>query len=818
MISGWCQTVIPSVVRLGKVGLRFMQRSKSRTPHRVAFRRSLAKTCGMAVAILAAATAPASWTGVAAATAGAPYPASTAVPGISFDWGSYRRLAPGSDNWPLTWSADGNQYTSFGDGGGFGGSDVKGRVSLGFGRIEGTAESYRGRNLWGGVSAATSAKFTGKSYGVLAIGEVLYSWRCGAGSTDTAFDFQQIHRSENNGVTWRPASWQFPRSVPFYCPSFVQYGQGYQGARDGYVYMHASERDNEAWEVHTPGRLMLMRAPKDRLMDRAAYEFFAGQDASGRPRWSAMVDDRQAVFTDPNGARLPAVVYNAGLNRYLLTAEQAPKGSSNIGIFDAPEPWGPWTTVLYERGWGRGEIDTTAFYYNFSPKWWSNGGRDFVLVFTGSGQLDAWNSVQGSFTAGVGTSGGDGSGGGVATGTGAIPDGELASAAALATGVTTGSVASRGAVRSTAADIAAASASTDSSATANARSSRRTVRTATTGSGASSGVAGAAGTTSSIPRVVQPSVAGGRSTVTASNASESSTTRRRTRVDASSAAGTQSSSTTAGSVSATAGTRTNAATRSNSTATATSESGQQTRRIVTSSSRSAAGTRSATTATTAAAATGSRTTGASATATTSATAPTSATPSAARASPSATGSSTRARTGADPASETSSEVAGREEPDIDVDTGVGVSIPTPAPARSSRGAAPSVAAVAQPAAVAEAPARGASREVGRAAIVPDPAPVAETTVAAVDRATADPAVADLPAPVDGRSLEPRLVGIMERGALRTALVVPPGASQPTVVRTGDSLGSWSVEDVDGQEVALRSGEQTLVLRLFMAGG
>ena len=34
-------------------------------------------------------------------------------------------LAPGSDIWPLTWAADGHQYTTFGDGGGFGGTDQR---------------------------------------------------------------------------------------------------------------------------------------------------------------------------------------------------------------------------------------------------------------------------------------------------------------------------------------------------------------------------------------------------------------------------------------------------------------------------------------------------------------------------------------------------------------------------------------------------------------------------------------------------------------------------------------------------------------------
>ena len=356
------------------------------------------RACLLAVAAIAGAGSTGTGTGVAQAAATPPYPPSTHITGMSFRWETYRRLAPGSDNWPLTWSADGHQYTSFGDGGGFGGTGTRGRVSLGFARVEGNASDYSGRNVWGGVGAEVPATFTGKSYGLLAIGTDLYMWRCGAGSNRTAYRFQQLYKSTDSAKTWRAANWQFPGSLTFYCPTFLQFGQGYAGARDDYAYMYAAERNSDAWEVHAPGRVMLMRAPKNRLMDRAAYRFFAGRDARGAPRWSANIAERAPVFEDPNGARLPSAIYNTGLRRYLLTTTFAPRGAGNIAISDAPEPWGPWTTVLYQEGWGSGHISASTFFSNFSPKWWSDAGKGFVAVFTGSGQIDTWNSVEGDFT------------------------------------------------------------------------------------------------------------------------------------------------------------------------------------------------------------------------------------------------------------------------------------------------------------------------------------------------------------------------------------------------------------------------------------
>jgi hypothetical protein len=47
-----------------------------------------------------------------AAAAGSPYGPSSVITGIAFEWHTHKRRAPGNDNWPITWSADGPQYTA----------------------------------------------------------------------------------------------------------------------------------------------------------------------------------------------------------------------------------------------------------------------------------------------------------------------------------------------------------------------------------------------------------------------------------------------------------------------------------------------------------------------------------------------------------------------------------------------------------------------------------------------------------------------------------------------------------------------------------
>jgi hypothetical protein len=97
-----------------------------------------------------------------------------------------------------------------------------------------------------------------------------------------------------------------------------------------------------------------------------------------------------------------SVSYNAGLGRYMLTTQQVNRFKTDdyhIGIYEAPEPWGPWRTVLFNNplnvGPGLNKSDKTV-YWNFSNKWLSSDGKEFVMVYTGPGR-DQWGTVEGRF-------------------------------------------------------------------------------------------------------------------------------------------------------------------------------------------------------------------------------------------------------------------------------------------------------------------------------------------------------------------------------------------------------------------------------------
>jgi len=155
------------------------------------------------------------------------YPPSPVIRDIVFHDDTARTEAPGSDNWPITWAANGQLYTTWGDGGGFGGTNSDGRVSLGTARIEGGPDNYQGFNIAGGIDGPCARPFGGKSVGILALDNTLYLWRNGDSSNVSAFKFSELHRSDDLGCTWQFTGVRFsrddddfPGSEGFFAPPF----------------------------------------------------------------------------------------------------------------------------------------------------------------------------------------------------------------------------------------------------------------------------------------------------------------------------------------------------------------------------------------------------------------------------------------------------------------------------------------------------------------------------------------------------------------------------------------------------------------------
>jgi hypothetical protein len=57
-------------------------------------------------------------------------------------------------------------------------------------------------------------------------------------------------------------------------------------------------------------------------------------------------------------------------------------GPGQLGIFDAPQPWGPWTTVAYYDSWGNMETAGFGLNCDFPQKWMSTDGLTMWSIFS----------------------------------------------------------------------------------------------------------------------------------------------------------------------------------------------------------------------------------------------------------------------------------------------------------------------------------------------------------------------------------------------------------------------------------------------------
>ncbi|MCB0669284.1 MAG: hypothetical protein KDC80_25850 [Saprospiraceae bacterium] len=337
-----------------------------------------------------------------------PYPPSMVVDEIQFEWETHLRLATGSDNWPVTWADDDHQYTVWGDGGGFGGTNRVGRNSIGVARIENNWYDFKALNIWGGHEGEEQHEVIGKSYGILCVDGILYMWVGMLETKNDPFGEVKIAYSTDHGRSWQFCEWSFFRKDGVMMPTFCNYGKNYEGAPDDFVYSYLIRfqsyegpddyEDKVDWlNCQKPGIIDLVRVPKGDILNRNAYLFYGGIK-NGEIFWTREIKERKPVFENSDGVGWCInVSYNAGVGRYLLTTEHTETHRGNLAIFDASQPWGPWTTVYYDKEWGKGHIPLNTFYWNFANKWLSEDGQAFSMIFTGRKENDSFNTIRGKF-------------------------------------------------------------------------------------------------------------------------------------------------------------------------------------------------------------------------------------------------------------------------------------------------------------------------------------------------------------------------------------------------------------------------------------
>ena len=92
---------------------------------------------------------------------------------------------------------------------------------------------------------------------------------------------------------------------------------------------------------------------------------------------ASRIEERAPVFSFPERCARVDVVYNSGIRRYLMALAFDQAGG--WGLFDAPEPWGPWTTAFFTTAWDLGPTHG----YRLPSKWIDRDGEELYIVSSG---------------------------------------------------------------------------------------------------------------------------------------------------------------------------------------------------------------------------------------------------------------------------------------------------------------------------------------------------------------------------------------------------------------------------------------------------
>lgn len=297
---------------------------------------------------------------------------------------SDHRAGADGDLWPSCWGADGDLYTAWGDGRGFGGE----ATDIGVARLRGGPTSLSGTNLAKGDQISqvwSGSDYTRKPTGMACVGGRKY-----LAVQDLAKDFNKAPAatvvSSTDGTKWtRNTEKPMFEDGVFTTIMFLDRGQEGHNTPDGYVYAYGIDgnwRDSFTDVVPDPVDLYLARVPEGKVMDRSAWEFYRGAPG-GTPVYTKDIRAKQPVLHDARRTAAGMSVISQGsvthhpqLRRYIYSSWT----EYTFEFYSAPTPWGPFTRA--------NSVDFGA--YPWSTKKYGGYGLTMPSKFIGANGRSAW--------------------------------------------------------------------------------------------------------------------------------------------------------------------------------------------------------------------------------------------------------------------------------------------------------------------------------------------------------------------------------------------------------------------------------------------
>ncbi len=306
------------------------------------------------------------------------------------------------DSWTPTWADDDNLYCSADDTLGSKGTPINSNLAVY--RITGQPPDIRVEVVnpmpqfgkYTQVDPEDGACW--KASGITCVAGVLYlaASRNRYMNQTGAFNIQQVWdasiiKSTDHGKTWSSAPQLGQAMFPghtFSNLTFVQYGKDGQGTKDGSdKYIYAVSNDG-TW--NNGNTMTLGRVPRDRIakLNPKDWEFIHGFEEGYIPIWKPRHDYALYTFRAPGRTGVAGVHYLPGLNRYLTpqwhypTLNDTPATAvwkrTRFELYEASQPWGPWTLFHTQ------EFEPQGFYNPTIPgKFISEDGLKFWIFAAG---------------------------------------------------------------------------------------------------------------------------------------------------------------------------------------------------------------------------------------------------------------------------------------------------------------------------------------------------------------------------------------------------------------------------------------------------
>ncbi len=232
-------------------------------------------------------------------------------------------------------------------------------------------------------------------------GKMLYNW-------PHLGPFVGFRLSLDSGQTWvdsphTPARPLFEETglcgypVKIGAPHFVDFGKDMAHSPDGWASILGPGSDlnfyppenfaHLSWISTDQVYLLRVLPTPGTINDAAAYDFFAGCDPSGEPRWTKTFGEIKPLLEWQNNMGCVTATYHPTLDRYLMLVTDGGNtvGRMNTYLLESKHLTGPWKLITYMINFGE-----QAYFVNIPSKFISPDRSSFWICYSGNLATD-WN-------------------------------------------------------------------------------------------------------------------------------------------------------------------------------------------------------------------------------------------------------------------------------------------------------------------------------------------------------------------------------------------------------------------------------------------